>query len=258
MKISLLLLILVLITQPLLSQNNKHKLFTLEYHYGINANAYTFDDIAKPFLDEGLGRNYGFDINFFLLTKKEHLIQFSGNISTINFATSPSNLIYEFGYNYDDDCCMRLVGFYPFTGGIKYLFPFYETDKLKVLGGIGANINVDIGTTAGWLTYEGRRLWSNADNKRSPAIFPSFDLSTRLIYHLTDKFLVTSNISLTISVFPGLHFGLSLLAPITLISKEHPELFLITSALSFNALNIPVATLPHPHMPIFNDFILFP
>ena len=205
MKISL-LLILVLITQPLLSQDSKHRLFTLEYHYGINANAYTFDDIAKPFLDEGLGRNYGFDVNFFFLTKKDHLIQFSGNINAIYFVTSPSNLIYEFGYNYDDDCCMRLIGFYPFTGGVKYLYPFYKTDKLELLGGIGANINIDIGTTAGWLTYEGRRLWSNADNKGEPAIFPSFDLSTRLIYYLTDKLLVTTNLSLIHAPFYALDY----------------------------------------------------
>lgn len=201
-----LLAVLVLITNALFSQNKVEKLFTLEYHYGINSNAYTFDDIAKPFLDEGLGRNYGFDINFFLLTKKEHLIQFSGNISTINFATSPSNLGYEFGYNYDDDCCMRLVGFYPFTGGVKYLLPFYKTDKLEILAGIGANVNIDIGTTQGWLAYEGRLLWSNADNKKGPAIFPSLDLSTRLIYHLTDKFLVTANLSLIHAPFYALDY----------------------------------------------------
>ena len=68
----------------------------------------------------------------------------------------------------------------------------------------------------------------------------------------------TSNMSLNIFVFPGLHLGLSLLAPMTLTSKEHPEFNLIASELSLRALNIPVATLPHPHIPIFNDFILFP
>ncbi|NJN78293.1 MAG: hypothetical protein HC803_08175 [Saprospiraceae bacterium] len=197
---------MILFTQPLLSQSNDQMLFTLEYHYGINSNAYTFDDVAKPFLDEGLGTNRGLDMNIFLFTKREHLIQFSGNINTINFVLSPSNLIYEFGYSYNDDCCWQVTGFYAFTGGVKYLLPFYKTDKLEFLGGIGANINIDIGTTAVSDTYEGRVLWSSADNKRGPAIFPSVDLSTRLIYFMTDKFLVTANASLIHAPFYALDY----------------------------------------------------
>jgi hypothetical protein len=202
MKINL-FAILILFTQPLLSQSNNQMLLTLEYHYGINSNAYTFDDVAKPFLDDGLGRNRGLDMNLFFTTKREHLIQFSGNINTINFKLTPSNLIYEFGFSYNDDY-MQAIGFYAFTGGVKYLLPFYKTNKLEFLGGIGANINIDIGTTA--VGYGLTRYWSSADNKRGPAIFPSVDLSTRLIYFMTDKFLVTANASLIHAPFYALDY----------------------------------------------------
>jgi hypothetical protein len=48
--------------------------------------------------------------------------------------------------------------------------------------------------------------WSSADNKRGPAIFPSVDLSARLIYHLTDKFLVTANVALIHAPFYALDY----------------------------------------------------
>ena len=110
------------------------------------------------------------------------------------------------GYTYNDDCCSRMIGFNTYTGGLKYGLPFYKTDKLELLGTIGVGLNVDIATTAGTITYEGRRLWSHADNKRGPAIFPSFDLSTRLIYHLNDEFLVTTNLSIIHAPFYALDY----------------------------------------------------
>jgi hypothetical protein len=206
MKFNLLILFLLLMNS-LIAQENDEILFTLEYHYGINANAFASDDIAEPFLDEGLGRNFGLDMNFIFSTKKGRILQFSTSVNTINFVVSPSNLIYEFGYDYDDDCCLRLVGFHTFTGGMKYVFPLYKKNKLEISGAIGANINLDIATTDGWIAYEYRRLWYNEDNKNGPAIFPSFDLSTRLIYHLTDKFLVTTNLSLVHAPFYALDYN---------------------------------------------------
>jgi hypothetical protein len=201
------LILLLLLTNSSIAQENDEILFTLEYHYGINANAFASDDIAEPFLDEGLGRNFGLDMNFIFSTKKGRMFQFSTSANIINLVVSPSNLMYEFGYDYDDDCCLRLSGFYALTSGIKYVFPFHETDKLKILGAVGANLNLDIATTEGWVAYEYRRLWYHTDNKRGPAIFPSFDLSTRLIYHLTDNFLVTTNLSFVHAPFYDLDYN---------------------------------------------------
>ena len=206
MKLNI-LVILIFMSQPLLSQDDDKKLFTLEYHDGLNTNAYTFDDIAKPFLDEGLVRNYGFDLGWIIPIKKGRILHFSGSINLIELVVSPSNLIYELGYTYNDDCCYRMIGFNTYTGGIKYGLPFHKTDKLEILGTIGIGLNIDIATTAGTITYEGsRRLWSHADNKRGPAIFPSFDLSTRLIYHINDEFLITTNLSLTHAPFYALDY----------------------------------------------------
>lgn len=200
------LLILVLATQDLWSQGGDKKLFTLEYHGGLNANAYTFDDIAKPFLDEGLGRNHGIDISWIVPTKKGRVFQYSGSMSYISLVTSPTNLKYEFGYTYNDDCCLRLPGFYTYTGGIKYGLPFHRTDKLEILGVLGAGLNIDIATTEGSVTYGGRRFWAYSDNKRGPAIFPSFDLSTRLIYHLNHNFIATASLSLIHAPFYSLDY----------------------------------------------------
>jgi hypothetical protein len=194
-------LLFALCNLSLIAQDNDQILFTLEYHYGLNANAYTSDNIAKSFLDEGLGRNFGLDMNFIFSTKKGHLLQFSSSANIINLVISPSNLIYEFGYDYNDDCCIRLPGFYALTGGIKYVYPFYKTDKLEILGATGANLNLDISTTAGSMTYEGRRLWYHADGKKGPVIFPSFDLSTRLIYSITNDFLFTTSLTFVNSPF---------------------------------------------------------
>jgi hypothetical protein len=205
MKLTI-LVILVLATQDLLSQVGDKKLFTLEYHGGFNANAYTFDDIAKPFLDEGLGRYHSIDINWIVPTRKGRVLQFSGSMRYISLVTSPSNLKYEFGYTYNDDCCLRLPGFFTYTGGIKYGLPIYRTEKLEILGALGAGLNIDIATTEGVVAYEGRRLWVHSDNKRGPAIFPSFDLSTRLIYHLNDNFLVTASLSLIHAPFYSLDY----------------------------------------------------
>lgn len=205
MKFNLFLLF-TLCNLSLIAQDNDQTLLTLEYHYGINANAYTFDAIAKPFLDEGLGRNFGVDMNYIFSTKKRHLLQFSGAVNIVNLVISPSNLIYETGYEPDDECCIRLPGFGTLTGGFKYIYPFYEKNKLEIWGVAGANLNLDIATTLGSMTYGSRRLWTHADNKKGPAIFPSLDLSTRLIYHLTDKFLVTANLSLIHAPFYALDY----------------------------------------------------
>jgi hypothetical protein len=196
-----LLIITLLITGSLAAQKNDDILFTLEYHYGFNANPKAIDDIAAPFLDEGLGRNFGLDMNFIFSTKKGHLLQFSGSANIINFVVSPTNLIYEFGYDYNDDYGLRLPGFYALTGGLKYAYPFYKRNKLEVLGAAGANLNLDISTTAGWITYENRRLWSHVDGKTGPAIFLSFDLSTRVVYHITNRFSFTTNLTFANSPF---------------------------------------------------------
>jgi hypothetical protein len=200
MKYNLLIFILLLAI-PMIAQENGEILFTLEYHYGINANAFASDNIAEPFLDEGLGRNFGLDINFIFPTKKGHLLQFSTSANIINLVISPSNLIYEIGYDYNDDCCIRLPGFYAFTGGMKYVYPFYSSEKLEFLGAAGANINLDISTTSGSMIYEGRRLWYHADGKTGPAIFASFDLSSRLIYYITEDFLFTTSLTFVNSPF---------------------------------------------------------
>jgi hypothetical protein len=200
MKFKLLILALLLATSMLAQEKDK-RLFTLEYHYGVNANAFASDDIAKPFLDEGLGKNFGLDINFMFSTKKCHVLQFSGSTNIINLVISPSNLIYEVGYDYNDDCCIRLPGFYAFTGGMKYVYPFYSSEKLEVLGAVGANLNLDISTTSGSMIYEGRRLWYHADGKKGPTLFASFDLSTRLIYYITDDFLFTTSLTFVNSPF---------------------------------------------------------
>lgn len=196
-----LLILVVFLTNSLIAQEKNKILFTLEYHYGFNANAKALDDIAAPFLDEGLGRNFGIDMNFIFSTKKGHLLQVSGSANIINLVVSPTNLIYEFGYDYNDDCCLRLPGFYALSGGIKYVYPFYKKNKLEILGAAGANLNLDISTTAGSITYENRRLWSHADGKTGPVIFASFDLSTRLVYHITDRFLFTTNLTFVNSPF---------------------------------------------------------
>jgi len=46
------------------------------------------------------------------------------------------------------------------------------------------------------ITIGNRRFWRSWENKTGPAIFPSIDLSTRLLYHLSDKFLFSANLSL--------------------------------------------------------------
>ena len=61
----------------------------------------------------------------------------------------------------------------------------------------------------------------------------------------------TAKISLTIFVLPGLHLGLSLRAPMH--TNSHPEYkSLLLASCSYK----PVATLPHPHIPIFNLVII--
>ena len=62
---------------------------------------------------------------------------------------------------------------------------------------------------------------------------------------------VTAKISLTIFTWPGLHLGLSLRAPIQINShSEYNSLPLVSCSYK------PVATLPHPHIPIFNLAII--
>ena len=72
------------------------------------------------------------------------------------------------------------------------------------------------------------------------------------------SYFETSNMSLTILVEPESHFGLSLLAPITSTDILVPELALMICACSFRDLYKPVATFPHPHIPILSSFITFP
>lgn len=188
------LTLFLLLTSSLVAQEKHKTRLSLEGHYGFNANAYTSYDIAQPFLDEGFGRNYGLDVNF-IFPIKTHLFQISGSSNVISLALSPANLIYEFEYDYDNECCYQLTNFYTYTGGLKYVYPFYKTDKLEVLGAVGANINFDIYVTGGWATYEDRRLWYQVNKKNETVVFASFDLSTRIIYHTEDRFSLVGSLT---------------------------------------------------------------
>ena len=127
------LLLFILSAQFLFSQDDDHQaLLTLECHYGVNTNAYTFDEVAKPFLDEGIAKNFGMDMNFIIPFKKKSFLQFSSSWSVINHILSPPNLIYEFGISYDDDCCLNVTSFLAFTGGVKYARKLYEKEKLEI------------------------------------------------------------------------------------------------------------------------------
>ena len=59
-------------------------------------------------------------------------------------------------------------------------------------------------------------------------------------------------------VVPESHFGLSRLAPITSTDILVPELAFMICAFSLRDVNKPVATFPHPHIPILSSFITFP
>ena len=201
------LLLFILLTTSLVAQNEERQAFlTLEYHHGINANAYTFDEAAEPFLDEGIARNLGMDMNFIIPFKKRSILQFSASWSVINHIISPPNLIYEFDISFDDDCCLKGTSFLAFTGGVKYGLRLYEDEKLEILGAVGLNLNMDIYTTFINVTFGSRRYWSSFDNKTAPALFGSVDLSTRLNYHLTKKLIVTSSISFVHTPFYALDF----------------------------------------------------
>ena len=182
------------------------------YHLGRNANAYTFDDIAKPFLDEGLGNYQGLDLDYIFYTKRNRILDFSYSFSFLNHSISPSNLVYEFGYNYDDDCCLKIGSALLMQGAVKFLLVFYDRNKIKLLGGAGIGLILDISSVSGGITYEGREIWSEYDTKKGPVILPSYDISTQLNYNLTKDYLLNVNLSFIHTPFNDLDFEYTILS----------------------------------------------
>ena len=208
MKLKILLFLLIT-SSSLIAQDNRQQLLTLEAHYGFNANAYTSDDIAKPFLDYGLGRNFGMKASAILPFRNKKFFAFSGSWSAISQALSTANLAYEFGSDRDSDCCFKSTSFLAFAFGLKYGTTIYKKGALEILGGTGVDFNVDIYSGSTGITIGSRRYWESFDNKTGPAFFVSLDLFTRLNYYLTDKLIITSSLSIVHSPFYALDFTYS-------------------------------------------------
>ncbi len=188
------------------AQNTSQIVLIVGPHFGLNTNAYTDDAVAKPFLDEGFGLNKGIDISFNLYTKKNRIFQFSYSHSFLNHSISPSNLMYEFGYDYDNDCCLRIGSGQLMTTGVGYLFRLYDVRKVKVLSGLGISLNLDMSTSSGGINIQGRDFWSEVNTKTNSIVFPSYNFSTQIIYNLTKKYLITANLSFVQAPFSDLDF----------------------------------------------------
>jgi len=195
------LLLLFILPFLAFAQEENRSLLILEFQYGLNANATTPDEIAQPFLNKAPARNMSFNFGYLYQTKKGKLWEFSAAAGMLAHSFSLSNLQYEFDYSHDDDCCVYFPSYSYLNLGTSYLLKAVDRKKIKTLIGLGVGLNIDIATMDGGFTINNRRYWSYYDNKNGPAIFPNIDLSTRFIYHLTDNFMVTSNLGFQYAPF---------------------------------------------------------
>lgn len=197
-SISILYLFFVL---NLIAQDTSPSFVTIEFQYGLNENATTLDEIAQPFLDKGLAKNVGLNFSYLYETKKGRLWEFSAASGKIDYSFNLPNLIYEFNYTYNEDCCVSFPSYLYLNLGANYLLQLINREKIRTLIGIGVGLNIDISTTDGGFTINNRRYWSYFENKRGPAIFPNIDLSGRFIYNISDNFMITSNLAFIYAPF---------------------------------------------------------